>query len=174
LIASVYDTRMKTLLHILVVGGLMLLFLGCDDEPTPPVSGQPAAPAAQAPAKPPLPEVPAIEPEYAIAIEESTSDPKQYTVTWSAKVPTGGWTMKTDNVLVEEYMGKMAARIYVTLEQPNPSDTVTQAVETVTGKHEAGTVKIERVEFSVRRHVRGIKYDSPALYSVVKSIKYPY
>jgi len=82
--------------------------------------------------------------------------------------------MKTDSVLVEEHNGAMACRIYVTLDEPNPSETVKEGMTDVTGKHDAGTTKIERVEFSVRRNVRGVKYISPNMYSVVKSIKYPY
>jgi hypothetical protein len=89
-------------------------------------------------------------------------------------VNTTGWTMKTDSVLVEEHNGAMAARIWVTLEEPNPADKVTEEMTDVTGTHNAGATKIGRVEFSVRRNVRGVKYTSPNLYSVVKTIKYPY
>ncbi len=162
---------MKSMILLAMAGCLALCFAGCDK----PAAPAPAAPAAaEAPATVAQPEVPRFEPQYAVAIEESKTDPKQYAVTWSARVNTGGWAMKTDSVLVEEYNGMMACRIWVTLEQPNPSATVTQGFETVAGKHDAGTTKIERVEFSVRRNVQGVKYDFPATYSVVKSIKYPY
>lgn len=162
---------MKPNLILAIIGCLAMCGVGCDSKPAEPVAA-PAAPA-EAP-KAPVAEVPAYKPEYALAIEQSTTTPKTYAVTYSAKVNTGGWTLKTDKVLVEEYNGMMAARIYATLEQPNPSTTVTQAMETLTEKYDAGTVEIGRVEFSVRRHVNGITYTSPALYSVVKNIKYPY
>lgn len=162
---------MKTPTHFVVVALLSIFLPACDDKPT----ATPApAPAVDQKPKTDPPKKPRYNPEYVIAIEESKTDPKQYTVTWKAKVNSEGWTMKTDSVLVEELNGAMAARIYVTLEEPNPSETVKEEMTQVSGQHDAKTTKIERVEFSVRRNVRGLKYTSPNLYSVVKSIKYPY
>jgi hypothetical protein len=166
---------MRSILSLVVLGCLCVV--GCDDKPaaptTSPKDNAPAMAPAPAPAPSAMTEKNMFQPKYSVAIEESNTDPKQYTVTWSARVNTGGWTMTTDKVLIEEHMGAMAARIYVTLEQPSPSDTVTQAFETITGKHDSGTTRIQRVEFSVRRTTRGAKYDSQPGYGVVKSIKYP-
>jgi hypothetical protein len=162
---------MKPILPLLLA--ISLCSFGCDDKPvsTPPPATPvaPAAPVAQA-----APEAPQFEPEYTIAIEESTTDPKTYTVTWAAKVNSDGWTLKTESVLVEEHNAAMACRIWATLEQPGPADKVTPEPQTVTGKHDAGEVKIERVELSVRRITRGEKTEFAPLYSVVKTIKYPY
>lgn len=162
---------MKTPTGFVVVSLFAICLSACDDKPA---ATPPPVPAADQKPKTDPPKKPRYNPEYAIAIEESKTDPKQYTVTWKAKVNSQGWTMKTDSVLVEEYNGAMAARIYVTLEEPNPSETVKEEMTEVTGQHDAKTTKIERVEFSVRRNVRGVNYTSPNLYSVVKAIKYPY
>lgn len=165
---------MKPTLLLAVIGGLMWCGAGCDSKPAEPVAS-PAPPAAPAEApKAPVANAPAYKPEYALAIEQSTTTPKTYAVTYSAKVNSGGWKLTSDSVLVEEYNGMMACRIFATLEQPNPSATVTQEMQTITGKYDAGTVEIGRVEFSVRRQVNGVTYTSPAAYSVVKNIKYPY
>jgi hypothetical protein len=161
---------MKTPMSFVVVTLLAFCLAACDDKPATPAP----TPAADQKPKTDPPQKPPYKPEYAIAIEESKPDPKQYTVTWKAKVNSEGWTMKTDSVLVEEHNGAMACRIWVTLEEPNPSETVKETMTEVTGKHDAGTTKIERVEFSVRQNIRGVKYLSPNMYSVVKSIKYPY
>ena len=45
---------------------------------------------------------------------------------------------------------------------------VTQGFQTLTGKFEADK-KINRVEFSVRRKVKGEKYDFQPMYSIVKT-----
>lgn len=164
---------MNHLKSIACLLSLLLLHAGCDETPTsPPVPSTAAPVAAATPA--PSAAMPEYKPEYTLAIEESTATPKTYTVTWSAKVNTGGWTMKTDRVLIEELNGANAARVWVILEQPGPSDMTTQAIETLTGKHDAGTTKIERAEFSVKRVVRGASTEFPSMYAVVKTIKYPY
>jgi hypothetical protein len=158
---------MKT---ILVLALLLCLFsLSCDDKsPSSPAASSGGA-VSTAPAE--IKELPV---EYAIAIEESTTEPKTYSVKWSAQVNSGGWGMKTETVLVEELNGAMACRIWVTLTQPHPTDVVSQGIETLTAKHDAGTTKIERVEFSARRMVSGVTPAYAPLYSVVKTIKYPY
>ena len=136
--------------------------LGCNDAPPPSPVAAPAQPA------PPAPQIPDVKPEYTLEISSTDSTPKTYTVTWTARVNTGGWTMKTDQVLVEDSMGATAARIYAILEQPGPDTIVTQAVETLTAKHEAGERKIDKAELSIKRMVRGANTDFPALYSIVK------
>ena len=65
-------------------------------------------------------------------------------------------------------MGQAVARIWVTLEQPGADEMVTDAVETLTGRHNATTQRVDKAELSVRRHVRGVTHDTPALYAVVK------
>jgi hypothetical protein len=152
--------------------GLILVLLaglaGCEEpaqSPEPPPQATPdAKPAAKGPS---VEELQQIRPDYSIEIVTKESDPPQYEVVWTAKVPTGGWTMTTDSALVEDSMGKTSARIYVTLEQPGPDEMTTQAQETVTGRHDAGTTKVDKAELHVRRHIRGIKYDTPALYGNV-------
>jgi hypothetical protein len=162
---------MKPPLHLTLIGCLSLCLLGCDSKPAEPVALEKSAPAA-APA--PVAAATEYKPEYAVAIEQSSASPKTWAVTYSAKVNTGGWTLKPDSVLVEEHNGMMACRIYATLEQPSPSSVVTQAFETITNKYDAGTVEIGRVEFSVRRKTAGMESPYQPMYSVVKSIKYPY
>jgi hypothetical protein len=65
-------------------------------------------------------------------------------------------------------MGVPTARVYAILEQPNPKEMVTQATQTVSGEYDAGDKKIEQIELSVKQTVRGVKYDFPPLYYVVK------
>lgn len=141
--------------------GCALFVSACDEKPEPAASvPTPSEPIVVAPE--PAPEVKI---EYDTKIE--TADGKS-TVYWTAKVPTGGWTMTTDQApLVEESGTLWWVRVWVTLEAPDPKDMVTQGFETLTGKYEADR-KIDRVEFSVRRKVKGVKYDFAPLYGVVK------
>lgn len=143
-----------------------MLLGGCGEEPAP----APApVPQSSVPAPPAAPKQITLSPQdYGLEIKASETDPKKYTVVWTARVPTGGWKLTTDSVLVEDSMGKTAARIWATLEQPGPDEMVTQAVETLSATHDAGTTKIDQAELSIRQHIRGVKYDTPALYGIVK------
>jgi len=145
----------------------LLLLVGCSDD-APPAVAPPTNQASPA-AAPPVVIVPDIKPQYTLGIIASENAPKNYTVKWTAQVNTGGWTMKTDQVLVEDMMGKLTARIYAILEKPAAGEMVTQAVETLTGEYDAGEKAIEQVELSIKTNVRGVKSDFPALYSVVKT-----
>jgi hypothetical protein len=152
--------RVLSILSVLV---LLMAAVSCDDEP----SSRPAATGPAKPAAPAAAERPAApDPEYALAV--SKSDPKACKVTWSAKVNTGGWKMTTEQVLVEESMRKVTARVYVILEEPGPDEMVTQAEETLTGTHDAGTTKVDAAELSVKRTRRGGQPAFMPLYVVVK------
>ncbi len=109
---------------------------------------------------------------YDVQLKTGEGDDNPSVVTWTAKVPTGGWTMKTEAVLVEETFGKLAARIYIIIEQPNPEEVVTQAEETLKGEVKDKR-KIERLEFSTKVYARGIDDPERASYGVMKAIKYP-
>ena len=143
--------------------------LGCDDGQSEPAAATPpSSPTAaeQPPATPPANDYANAQIAYDTRIE--TKDGKS-TVYWTATVPTGGWTMQTDQPpLVEESNTLWWARVYVTLTAPGPNDAVTQAVETLEGKYEADR-KIDRVEFSVRRKVKGVEPAFAPLYQVVKT-----
>jgi hypothetical protein len=140
---------------------LCIMLTGCgDDSPEQPA----AATAPPAPAPQPLP-APDVKLEYTL---EFSTDAKSNSVTWTARVPTGGWKLTTDKVLVEDDLGKTSARIWAILEQPAPDEMTTQAFETLTGTHNAGATKLDKAELSIKRIVRGQKYDTPALYAIVK------
>lgn len=142
---------------------------GCGERGAEPAAPAPASkPAAAAPNLDLQPTYP--EPEYTLAIEKSESDPPQYSVVWTATVNTGGWKLTTESVLVEDSMGKTAARVWIVVHEPQPGDVVTQAVTTLTGRHDAGTTKIEKAELSAKHTVRDSKPTYPQLYSVVKEI----
>lgn len=152
-------------LGTLVLGTLVLgtlVVAGCKEE-APPAGGQ-AAPAP-APAQPSAPAAPAAEPEYTIAIER---EGEAYVVVWTATVPTGGWSMTAESVLVEEVMGKRTARVYSVLEAPAPDEMVSQAVESLTVRHPAGTEPVVAGELSIKRTVKGPAPMWAPLYSVVK------
>lgn len=91
------------------------------------------------------------------------------TIHWSVKVPTGGWTMTLDQPpLIEERNTLVWARVYITVEAPNPSDMVTQAFTTLTGSFQADR-KVDRVELSARRKTKGVETGFAPAYSVVKT-----
>lgn len=144
--------------------GILLgcLAVACDKEP----AASTPAPAA-APNAPPAPQ---FKPEYSLTISTSDAEPKQYTVVWSAQVNTGGWKLTTDRVLVEDSMGKTQARVYAILEEPGPGEMVTQATETLTGTHDAGTTRIDSAELSIKRTRRGGEPSFMPVYAVVKRI----
>ena len=144
---------------------LALTLTACEKEP----AATPAPSTPQTPAAPEWQRAP--EPTYDAAIEVISEDPPRYAATWSATVNTGGWTMTTESVLVEAPSfgeGKIA-RIYVILEEPGPGEVVTQAEETLTGRHEADE-PITQIEFSVKRTVRGDTSPWAPMYNVVKKI----
>ncbi len=160
----------------LLIACIGLSILGCDKP------AQPAADAAAKASKPGLPPAgrqTAGEPTFADAetpveakIEYDTKIENvngKSIVSWTAKVPTGGWTMTTDSApLVEERNTLWWVRVYVTLQAPDPKEMVAQGFQTLTGKFEADR-KINRVEFSVRRTVKGDTSDLKPGYVVVKT-----
>lgn len=148
------------------------LILGCDDPAEPqPIQSEASKPSINTGAA-------GGEPRFATSSEKAPAkleydykiEPtgEKSTVTWTAKVPTGGWTMTTDQVLVEETMGSVWARIYVTIEAPNPSEMVTHGFQTLTGKHDADK-KVDKVELSVRRKTQGDDPGLKPMYAVVKT-----
>lgn len=147
----------------IVVVSAGLLLLGCDQS-DPVSTSQPAPAAPKAPAAP----EPIVEAKLEYDTRIETVGDKS-TVYWTVKVPTGGYTMTTDSPpLVEERNTLWWVRVYATVEAPNPKDMVTQAFETLSGKFEADK-KINRVEFSVRRKVKGVESPWAPMYSVVKT-----
>jgi hypothetical protein len=143
----------------------VFVFAGCDESEST-STRKDAPPSAPAAPEPPKNDAAKAELTYDTRIETSG---EKSTVYWTAKVPTGGWTMTTDQKpSVEERNTLWWVRVWVTIEAPNPNDMVTQAFETLEGKFEADR-KINRVEFSVRRKVKGQESQWAPLYSVVKT-----
>ena len=136
---------------------------GCGDDPAAP----PAASSPEPPAVADAPVTPAYQPVYTIEIKPSAADPKKSTVTWTAHVNTGGWTLTTDRVLVEDSMGTTVARVYAILESPGPNDIVAQAFQTLTGTHDADR-KVDSAELSIKRTAKGVDTGFAPLYSIVK------
>lgn len=139
--------------------------VGCEEKARPPAPPAPSQPTPEAAAKPARP---VFNPEYSLRVEVSESEPVKYAAVWEAKVNSGGWKFVTESVLVEDMLGKQTARVYTILEEPGADEAVTMAMETVTGRYESDK-PIEEVELSVKRVVRGVKYDFQPLYSVVKT-----
>jgi len=106
-------------------------------------------------------------PEYTLTIE-SSGEPARYTVKWTARVNTGGWTMETDVARVENSMDKNEARIYVILTQPDPNDMVTQAFETLEGSFDAGETEVHKAELSVKHRAANDDPSFMRYYTVVK------
>lgn len=155
---------MKAASSVLLLAAALTL-IACEKEP----AASPAPATPQTPAAPEWQRAP--EPTYDAAIEVISEDPPKYAATWSATVSTGGWTMTTESVLVEppSFGDGMVARVSVILEEPGPGETVTQALETLTGRHEADQ-PITQIEFSVKRTVRGDTSPWAPLYKVVKNV----
>ena len=160
---------MRHTLQLAIV--LVLGVFGCE-APTPP-SGPPipevnaSEPAASTPIANPPPR-PAYQPEYTLTIEPNASGAGSV-VKWTAFVNSGGWTMATDKVLVEDSMGATVARVYIILEEPGPDEMVTQALETLRGEHATEQV-VTKAELSVKRNTRGADTGGfAALYSIVKT-----
>ncbi len=157
---------------IIVVVGALISVTGCDksqeqDAALPPSNDTNAGSSLTNPLdlQPTQPR-----PEFTLAIEKSADGPPQYSVVWTARVNTGGWKMTTESVLVEDMMGKMTARVYVVVHEPQPGDIVTQAQETLTGRHDAGTTEIQQAELSAKHTVRDSKPTFPQMYSVEKLV----
>lgn len=147
---------------------LALTLTACEKEPAAsPAPATPEAPAAPAPEWQRAPE-----PTYDAAIEVISEDPPKYAATWSCAVNTGGWTMTVESVLVEGASNKLdstIARVYIILEEPGPGEVVTQAQETLTGRHETDQ-PIDQIELSVKRTVRGDTSPWAPMYNVVKNV----
>lgn len=140
----------------------ILSAVGCDNSS----SSAPAAPTVKSEPQYRVPAIPKL--DYAVKVKTSATTPKTYAAVWSITVPTSGWKLATDSVLVEESMGVTSARVWATLEQPHPSEPVTQTPETLTGEHDAGEQQVDKVELSIRVMPRGFKLLAPPLYEVVK------
>lgn len=98
-------------------------------------------------------------PEYKLKLTDTG-------VEWSVRVNTGGWTMKTDHVLVEEINQKSTAQIFLILEQPGDDEMVTQAFETLSARHDAPN--LQAAELLVKRVIRGDDSTSASTYAIVK------
>lgn len=109
-------------------------------------------------------------PTYTLVIEKSETDPKQYSVAWTARVNTSGWKMTTENVLIEDSMGKTIARVWIVMHEPQPGDSVTQVAETLAGRHDAGTTQIDKAELSAKHTVRDSKPTYPQTFSVIEQV----
>lgn len=138
--------------------------VGCDDKPATAPQAEAAAdkPAAAA-EKPKL-----IDVQYGLEVTPPAAEGQDGTATWSIIVPTGGWKMTTDSVLVEDWRNAPAVRVYVTLEQPGAGEMVTQALETLTDKKSGKDVT--KAEFSVRQKIRGVESPWAPMYKVVKTV----
>lgn len=143
----------------------MITCCGCDPAPPPPPVSTPTAEASQPP------EMPEVEPEYTLKVVSSTETPKTYKVVWTAKVNTGGYAFKTERVLIEDDMGKTAARVYATLEAPGKGEMVTQAVTTVQAEYDAGERQIDVADLWVRRMTRNETPEFQPLYGMVKQVR---
>lgn len=152
----------------LVVASLVLLLCGCGDggKPTVTATDKTPAPPAPAPAKKTLVRV---TPVYDATLVTGEGEANPSVVTWSAKVPTSGWKMTTESVLVEDSFGKTSARVWVVLEQPGPDENVDAGEQTLTGEHK-DPKKIDLVEFSAKVAVRGVDDPKRTLYRVEKKI----
>lgn len=107
---------------------------------------------------------------YTLELVPDASNPPHMIVKWSAKVNTGGWSLKTESVLVEESMQKRIARVYAILESPGPEEIVTQSIETLSGSHDAGAVQVDGAELSIKRVTRGDKSGYLPMYVIVQRV----
>lgn len=114
------------------------------------------------------------EPEYKVWIEKSADDPPKYTVIWSATVNSGGWKLTQESVLVEDRLGKMEARIYAVVHEPQPDEVVTEAEETLTDRYDAGTTEVRLAELSMKHTVKDSKPTYAQLFGIVARYGDPY
>lgn len=165
---------MKNLLPIVVVAVCGLVF-GCDERKQSEQKVE-AMPKAYAPPSPDekhdwQPTHP--EPEYTLAIEKSDANPPTYSVVWTAKVDSSGWTMATESVLVEESMRSWGARAYILLSEPGPHEKVKMEPEVLTGRHDCGTQVVHLAELSAKHTVLDSKPTYRQMYVVVKHAGQP-
>ena len=130
----------------------------------------PAPPAERAPETPstPSPDT-GYQPEYSLSVDAESSGHVHPIIRWSALVNTGGWTMTKDEVVFDEVDGATIARVHVTLEQPGPDEMTTQALETLTGMHDAGHRRVDHAELLIKRVQRGVTPEQEPEYTVVES-----
>jgi len=68
------------------------------------------------------------------AIEVAQTSPAQYAAVYQTTVPTGGYALRRDHV--EHVRGELS--IYLFLDTPAPEQAVTEAMETLSGRYDAG------------------------------------
>lgn len=139
------------------------MLAGCGED-----SAKVAAPAV-VPAKPPTKEfTDAKLLEFGMQITPSQDATPKYIVSWTAKVPTGGWKLVKETVQVEEKHRELRmASVYVTLIEPGPGDVVTQAQATLTDSHDCGELPVNGAELFVRRQMNGVTSEFAASYGNV-------
>lgn len=154
-----------------IVAALALTLAACEKSPEAPQPTPGVPPVSDAPT-PAAPETPAYEPTYTLEFVTPEGADAPTGVQWTALVNTGGWTMTTESVLVEppQYGEGMNVRIYAILERPGAGETVTQALETLTGTHDAAQ-PITHAELSIKLKGRDDPADWQRYYAVVKTIK---
>jgi hypothetical protein len=148
---------------------------GCEPitpAPPPPATEQAVGPAPQpehAPETAPTPSpVRGYQPEYTLSVEVQGSGHVHYIIRWSALVNTGGWRMTKNEVAFDDVDGAVIAVVFVTLEQPGPDEMTTQALETLTGTHDAGHQVVDYAELMVRRVQRDVTPDEVPEYALVE------
>jgi hypothetical protein len=146
-----------------------LSLTACEKPPAEPAPSPAAPPASESPA---APDAPAFEPDYTLEFVTPEGAAGPTGVRWTALVNTGGWTMTAESVLVEppQYGDGMNVRVFVILEQPAPGETVPQAMQTLTGTHDAAQ-PVTHAELSIKRKVRGDTSGFDGYYAVVKTLK---
>ncbi|MBX3365416.1 MAG: hypothetical protein KF866_11730 [Phycisphaeraceae bacterium] len=158
------------ILRLLIVSVLAATLAACGDKKSDPGKSDTPSTSNASPKGPPVSAPSAYKPEYTVDIEVMESMPEQYAVVWTALVNSGGWTMTVEQVNVEESFGEVIADIYVILEEPASDEIVTQAFDTLEGRHRVGEQKIDRAQLFVKRVVR----NAPAgvgvsMYTMVKT-----
>lgn len=90
-------------------------------------------------------------PAFRAAIEVMESQPPQYAVRYETTVPTGGWTMVTDDIT----LAGGVVTLKITLVKPGRDEIVTQALETLRDRYLPGRADVRAVTILARLHERG-------------------
>lgn len=91
---------------------------------------------------------------YKLEVGSDPNDAAKTVLSWTVRVNTGGWSMRTDHVEVDSSGGSPLARVYVVLEGPRGDEPVGQAFHTHEGSQTLDA-NVARAELWIRRTTRG-------------------
>ena len=116
---------------------------------TPPTAGVPATKSSP-PVTPTAPRY--TGPAVSLQILQLESFPVQHVAAVEVETPTGGWTLKRDDVTIEND----TVKLYYTLERPGEGEMVTQALVTLRDRYVNTEKALSHAEVHIHLAQRGV------------------